>query len=120
MTDFADLPSFRRRLLANMPEDAANSFTDTQLAAIERALDGGRQQNHSVNLRLSIPLLWRRFYLVLSAGPEPRAAERRRSEPINRHLKAIANSVVIAVFLVLLIPATVGSAHLIFLDPTGL
>jgi hypothetical protein len=103
-----------------MPEDAANSFTDTQLAIIERALDCGRRQIHPVNLRLSIPLLWRRFYLVLLAGPEPRSAERRRSERINRHLRAIANSVVFAVFLVLLIPATVGSAHLIFLDPAGL
>jgi len=103
-----------------MPEDAADSFTDTQHAAIERALDCGRQQIHSVNLRLSIPLLWRRFYLVLLAGPKPRAAERRKRKPINRHLKAIANSIVFAVFLVLLIPATVGSAHLIFLEPTGL
>jgi hypothetical protein len=103
-----------------MPEDAANSFTDTQLATIERALDCGRRQIHPVNLRLSIPLLWRRFYLVLSAGPEPRSAERRRSEQINRHLRVIANSIVFAVFLVLMIPATVGSAHHIFLDSTGL
>ena len=116
MTDIADCPSFRRRLLANMPKDAANSFTDTQLAAIERALDCGRRQIHPLNLRLSIPLLWRRFYLVLLAGPEPRSAERRRNERINRPLRAVANSVVFAIFLVLLVPATVGSAHLIFPD----
>ena len=103
-----------------MPEDAANSSTDTPLATIERALDCGRRQIHPVNLRLSVPLLWRRFYLVLLAGPEPRSAERRRGERITRPLRAIANSVDFAVFLVLLVPATVGSAHLIFLDPAGL
>ncbi len=120
MTDNSDCPSFRSRLLAKMPEDAANSVTDTQRATIERALDRGRRQIHPVNLRLSIPILWRRFYRVLLAGPEPRSAERRRGERFTRPLRAVANSVVFAVFLVLLIPATVGSAHLIFLDSAGL
>lgn len=99
-----------------MPEDVANSLTDLQLATIERALDSGRWRIHPVDLRLSIPLLWRRFYLVLLAGPERRSPERRRDERIDRPLRIVANLVVFAVFLLLLIPAAVGTVQLISMD----
>ncbi len=113
MNDIAGYSSFRRRLLANMPEDVGNSLTDLQLTMIEQALEGGRWKAHPVDLRLSIPLPWRRFYLVLLAGPERRSAERRRGERTKRPLRTLANSVVFALFLLLLIPAAVGTVHLI-------
>ena len=119
VNDIAGNQSFRRRLLANMPKDVGNSLTDLQLTMIERALDSGRWQLHPVDLRLSIPLLWRRFYLVLLAGPERRSAERRRGERFNRPLRAVANSIVFALFLMLLVPAAVGAVHLISMDWTG-
>ncbi len=113
MNNMAGYTSFRRRLLANMPEDVGNSFTDLQLTMIEHALEGGRWQVHPVDLRLSIPLLWRRFYLVLLAGPERRSPERRRGERIHRPIRTIANLVTFAFFLLLLVPAAVGSFHII-------
>ena len=103
-----------------MPKDVADSFSDLQIATIERALDRGRWQFHPVDLRLSIPLLWRRFYFVLLAGPERRSPERRRDEGVNRPFRVAANSVVFAVFLLLLVPAAVGTVHLISMDWTGL
>jgi hypothetical protein len=113
VNDIAKDSSFRRRLLANMPEDVFNSLTELQLAAIERALDSGRWQAHPLDIRLSLPFFWRRCYLVLLAGPERRSAERRRSERIERPLRTIGNMAVFAVFLLLLIPAAVGSFHII-------
>ncbi len=102
-----------------MPKDVGNSLTELQLTMIERALDSGRWQAHPVDLRLSIPLLWRRFYLVLLAGPERRSAERRRDERFHRPLRAVANVVVFAVFLLLLVPAAVGTVQLFSMDWTG-
>jgi hypothetical protein len=113
VNDIAKDSSFRRRLLANMPEDVGNSLTELQLATIERALDSGRWQAHPLDIRLSLPFFWRRCYLVLLAGPERRSAERRRSERIERPLRTIGNMAVFAVFLLLLIPAAVGSFHII-------
>jgi hypothetical protein len=113
VNDIAKDSSFRRRLLANMPEDVFNSLTELQLAAIERALDSGRWQAHPLDIRLSLPFFWRRCYLVLLAGPERRSAERRRSERIERPLRTIGNMAVFAVFLLLLIPAAVGSFYII-------
>ncbi len=115
----AGYPTFRRRLLADMPEDVANSFTEFQLTMIEHALDGGCWREHLVDIRLSIPLLWRRFYFVILAGPERRSRERRRGERRRRPLGTIANIVVFAVFLLLLIPAVVGSIQLISMDWVG-
>ncbi len=120
MNDIAGSSSFRRRLLANMPEEAATSFTDLQLAMIEHALDSGRWQIHPLDIRFSIPFFWRQFYFVFLAGPERRSPERRRDERISRPIKAVANSVVFALFLMLLIPAAVGTVQIISMDWTGL
>lgn len=102
-----------------MPKDVGDSLTDLQLTMIERALDSGRWRLHPVDLRLSIPLLWWRFYVVLLAGPEKRSPERRRSEQINRPLRAVANTVLFAVFLLLVIPAALGVVQLISMDWSG-
>lgn len=119
MNKIAGYPSFRRRLLANMPEDVASSFTELQLTMIEHAREGGKWHNHPVDIRLSIPVPWRRFYLVLLAGPEQRSSERRKIERARRPLRTIADMVVFALFLLLLAPATVGSIHLISMAWTG-
>ncbi len=82
MNEMAGYPSFRRRLLANMPEDVASSFTELQLEMLEHALAGGKWRDHPVDVRLSIPVLWRRFYFVLLAGAEFRRL--RGSGPVGR------------------------------------
>ena len=83
MNKIAGYPTFRRRLLANMPEGVASSFTELQLAMIERALDGGKWRDHPVDIRLSIPVLWRRCYLVILAGPERSTVVALRKTPNN-------------------------------------
>ena len=115
MNKIAGYPSFRRRLLANMPEDVASSFTELQLTMIEHALEGGKWHNHPVDIRLSIPVPWRRFYLVLLAGRERRSRERRKIGRARRLSRTIADMIVFAVFLLLLVPTAIGSLDLIFM-----
>ncbi len=112
-------PSSRRRFLESMPEEVASSFTELQLEMIEHALEGGKWRAHPVDVRLSIPVLWRRFYFVLLAGPERRSVERRKYERARRPVRVIADMILLALFFVLLLPAVVGSIHLISIAWTG-
>ncbi len=102
-----------------MPEEVARSFTELQLAAIEHALESGKWRAHPVDVRLSVPVLWRRFYFVLLAGPERRSAERRKYERARRPVRAIADMILLALFIVLLVPAAVGSVYIISMAWTG-
>lgn len=63
-------------LLQHIPPHLAATFDDTQLDAIEQALQARSWQSHAVDIRLSVPFLWQRFYLVLLAGQERRSPER--------------------------------------------
>ncbi len=102
-----------------MPEEVVSSFTELQLESIERALEGGRWDDHPVDLRLSIPVLWRRFYFVLLAGPERRSAERRKNERARRPGRVIADVILFVLFFMLLVPGAIGSIHLLSLVWSG-
>ncbi len=112
-------PSSRRRFLESMPEEVASSFTELQIETIEHALEGDKWRDHPVDVRLSIPFLWRRFYFVLLAGPERRSVERRKYERARRPVRVIADMILLALFFVLLLPAVVGSIQLISMAWTG-
>ena len=69
-----------QRFLDQMPEDVVGSLTREQMRGIHAALRQNYWQRHSVvNIRLTIPVLWKRFYFVLLAGPELRNPERLRA-----------------------------------------
>ncbi len=119
MNKISGYPSSRRRFLESMPEEVASSFTELQLEAIVHAIEGGRWGDHPVDVRLSIPVLWRRFYFVLLVGPERRSAERRIYERARRPVRVIADIILLALFFVLLVPAVVGSVYLISMAWTG-
>jgi len=65
----ADNP-FLRRFLASVPREVAPTFSDAQLAAVQRAFGMRFTINHMVDLRRSIRFPWGRFYLVLLFGRE--------------------------------------------------
>lgn len=73
------------RLLAQMPNEVAQSFDERQLAAIQAALVASTRKRHPVDVRWSIPLLMRRFYVVLLMGEEERSKARRHSAPGTGH-----------------------------------
>ncbi len=105
--------SLRARLLEKMPQDVANSFTEAQLAAIERALEERLTGKPRVDLRLSIPLFQRRRFLVLLAGSEGRSPERRRQDRSIHRLWTLANVIVLSFALLFLIPAFIGISHMV-------
>ncbi len=113
MTEFKSISPLCRRVLANLPADAANSLTHLQLAMMEGAIESGERRNYPVDIRLSVPLFWRRYHFVLLAGPERRSAERRALDRAKRLLWRFGNCVVFALFLLLLIPAVIGAIRII-------
>ncbi|MEM9817949.1 MAG: hypothetical protein AAF827_16300, partial [Cyanobacteria bacterium P01_D01_bin.6] len=72
------------RFLRRLPEDIANSFTTEQLQALQGALQSTHWRQHPVDIRLTIPVLWKRFYFVLIAGPDRRSKRRQIYAPIWR------------------------------------
>lgn len=72
------------RFLRRLPEDVANSFTTEQLQALQTALQSTEWRQHPVDIRLTIPLLWKKFYFVLIAGPDRRSKHRRIYAPVWR------------------------------------
>jgi hypothetical protein len=72
-----ELPSqeFIARFRARLPGEIAQTFTDTQLRALEAAFGSRAATRHTLRLRLTIPLPRRRYYLVLFAGRDRRNAD---------------------------------------------
>jgi hypothetical protein len=105
--------SRRARLLEKMPQDVADSFTEAQLAAIERALEERPTGKPRVDLRLSIPLFQRRRFLVLLAGSEGRSPDRRRLDRSKHPLWTFANVSTLMFSSLFLIPAFIGFAHML-------
>ena len=68
---------FLEEFFARIPERTAPTFSPEQLVAIKMAFGARTWGMHSIDLRLSIPLVWRRFYVVLLMGPERRSPKRR-------------------------------------------
>jgi len=113
LTDARCGRSRRTRLLEKMPQDVANSFTEAQLAAIERALEERPTGKPRVDLRLSIPLFQRRRFLVLLAGSEGRSSERRKLDRSEHPLWTFANVGTLMFSSLFLIPAFIGFAHML-------
>jgi hypothetical protein len=97
---------FFRQFFDRIPTDVADTFTDDQLDAVKLAFATRSRASHAVDIRLSIPLLVRRVYVVFLAGGERRPARRRRSERALRPVWTPANAMIILAFLVLLTGAT--------------
>jgi hypothetical protein len=94
---------FIEKFFGQIAPQIAQSFTPVQLAAIKVAF-GSRSWSgrHWIDLRLSIPFLWRRYYLVLLAGPERRSGKRRSLERPTHPLATLGNAIVTVLFALLL------------------
>ena len=102
---------FFREFFDRVPDDVAGSFTDVQLDAIKLAFGARTRGSHAVDIRLSIPLLIRRVYVVFLAGGERRDDMRRRLERALRPVWTTANAMVILAFLVLLTATTFAAVY---------
>ena len=106
-------PSFCRWLLDNVPPNVARSFTETQLTAIEHAIEDRSRGRLPVDIRLSVPFIWRRFFVVFLAGPERRSPERLSRERVKHAFWTVANVCTVVFVMLFLIPAAIGMIHMI-------
>lgn len=93
------------QFLNRLPPDIADSFSREQLIAIQASL---HRQRHSVDIRLTIPFIWQKFYVVLLVGPERRSTSRLRTERKNYPVWTTANLLFITGFISLSLLFMVG------------
>ena len=108
-----DGPSFCRWLLANVPQDVAASFTASQLAAIESALENRSRRRLPLDIRVSVPFFRRRFFLVFLGGSEGRSPERLKRERVKHALWTFTNVCTLVFLVLFIVPAVVGMIHMI-------
>jgi hypothetical protein len=68
------------QVFARLPERVVDSLTREQKEAIHQAIDGAAMQQPPVNVRFSLPILGRRYFLTFVAGPERRGIARREGD----------------------------------------
>ena len=77
---------FFHDFFSRIPRDTWSSFSEEQLMAIKRAFGARYRGSHMVDLRVSLPIPFRRMYMVLLVGGEKRTRRRRahdrRSQPV--------------------------------------
>ncbi|MFE4105188.1 hypothetical protein [Almyronema epifaneia] len=83
-----------KQFIERLPPHIVASFSEAQLNAMQKALEPRAWRQHPVDLRLSVPLLWKRFYVVLVAGPERRTPDRRASDRSAQALWTSGNLIV--------------------------
>ena len=79
------------RLLRSIDAEVRESLTPAQLAAVRDAARFVNWDQHPVDLRLSLPLPFGRFFVALVAGRERRAAARRAVEGTHHPVMTPAN-----------------------------
>lgn len=107
---FSD-PTKPGSFLDRIPKEIGKTFTDKQIAAIKTALQPAA---HSVDIRLSVPFIGGRRYIVLFIGKERRSSERRRFERLRRPLWTLMNVATIALFAIFLLYFLIGLTYIVF------
>ena len=105
--------------IAERPQSgaAASPAPPAGVEAVPSAAAASREwsNEHPVNIRLSVPLLFGRFYVTLLAGPERRSPERLSAERRKHPLWKAGNLLVM-----LLAGSTIALALLAFIQLVGL
>ena len=106
-------------ILAKMPSDVRATLGPDQIVALRRAANDVSWSSHPVNIRLTIPTIFKRYYLVIPGGSERRDRERIAAERRRNPLYTLSNvlfllgigglavyfsSVLIAMFVSLVLP----------------
>jgi len=89
------------QLVRNIDAGVRDSLTPAQLAAIRAAARADNWDKHPVDLRVSLPSPFGRFYLALVAGPERRGGARRAAEQERHPVATNANIAFCALLLIL-------------------
>ena len=100
------------RFLGPMDREVANSFTEAQLQELERVLAASSSRRFPIDLRITLPVLRRRYFLTVLAGPERRSAERLKQERAKHRLWTFAHVCSLVILMLLAIPAFIGLFHI--------
>lgn len=98
MSDQQAPDPFLNQFFDRIPKDVAATFTDAQLDAVKRAFGARSWGAHSIDLRFSLPLPWRRFYVVFLIGKERRDPGRLRLERVLRPLNVASFAFAVVAF----------------------
>ena len=80
-----------RQLFANLPNHIRQGLTTEQSAALAEAARHCKWGAHQTDIRFSMPLFGKRYYLVMLAGEERRSKARRISERAQHPLTTAGN-----------------------------
>lgn len=84
-------------LLDRLPAHILGGLSVEQRTAIAAASGDWKTGTHRVNLRLSLPLLPKRWYFTVLGGPERRTAARRKVERARNPVRTAGNMAFIVV-----------------------
>jgi len=102
-------------LLHNLPENARGLFSEDHLTALNSACSKLNWSRHPVDIRLSIPTLFNRYYMVLLGGPERRDAGRLAEEKLRHPFQKVGNFLFLGALIALGIYGVVFLETLIFI-----
>ncbi|AFY49343.1 hypothetical protein Nos7524_3552 [Nostoc sp. PCC 7524] len=102
--DFAQTDPFVKKFLAQMPPRTAATFNESQLLELKRVFHDRIDRRHTVDMRISFPLLQRRFYLVFLLGKDKRLSQR----VVNPGVKS-TNRILLAILGLVLITSVLGA-----------
>ena len=104
--------TIRDRLLKRMDGEVAKTFSEAQLKEHERVLAAPASGRPVIDIRLTAPLLWRRYFITVLAGPEQRSKERLKEERARHTIWTVANICSFVFLLLLFIPTFIGLIHI--------
>lgn len=90
----ATLGAFRRQYLSHVPAHIKDSLDDEQLTAladIAAAMRAAWANRHRVDIRMSVPLFFSRYYITVLSGPDGRNVGRRGEDGVNTGFRRLAN-----------------------------
>jgi hypothetical protein len=96
-----------------MDQKIRQSFTETQLRELERVLAPFSARRQPVDVRISVPLFRRRYFMTILAGPELRSAERLKADRAKHAIATTANICFFAFLLTMIVPTMIGLYHII-------
>jgi hypothetical protein len=105
--------TIRDRLLGPMNPEIAKSFSEIQLRELERVIAAAPARRLPIDIRITVPFFWRRYFITLLAGPERRSPERLKSERAKHALWTFANVCFFVFLLVLFVPTFIGLVHIV-------
>ena len=86
--------AFAAQVFAGLPSDVLASLSVTQRAAINRAVKDMNPllRDYHVDVRVGLPLPWRRYHLAFLIGPDNRGAARRAIDRRKHPLATVGNA----------------------------